>query len=81
MAKKQDKGCKTPPVLAWSDPRHPVWSLCRIALLGVIIFPVLYANASKFDETELRSIVLTIGLFGAADYGISVLKNFTTKGK
>ncbi len=39
-----------------NNPAHPLYSLIRfLAVLGAVTV-VLYANASNFDETELRAI-------------------------
>lgn len=39
------------------ESAHPIWSIIRLAVIMVAMCFVLYLNASKFDETEIRSIV------------------------
>lgn len=37
---------------------HPVWSLIRLTILMIALCVILYINATRFDETELRSILM-----------------------
>ncbi|MAH50412.1 hypothetical protein CMI37_31615 [Candidatus Pacearchaeota archaeon] len=43
---------------AATDVRHPVWSLARLVVLMATMCIVLKLNATNFDETELRSIIV-----------------------
>lgn len=40
------------------NPNHPIWGIIRLAVLMVSLVIVLWMNATNFDETELRSIVI-----------------------
>ena len=40
----------------WSDPRHPIWPLARIAVMMGGTALILAVTATSFDATELRAI-------------------------
>jgi hypothetical protein len=42
-----------------NNPLHPIWSLIRLSLVLLFLWGVLYANASTFDETELKVLLYT----------------------
>jgi len=67
-----------------SDPLHPIWSLIRLALVLVFLWAVLLANASTFDETELKvlgytAIGLSFGEFGQKRI-LQAIKKYSSKG-
>jgi len=73
------KNCTVTKRVHWSDARHPLWSLARISLLGIIISPIIYSNSAEFGIEQLQSIATILTLFGAADYGMAWLKRRTPK--
>lgn len=60
------------------DPRHPLWSVVRLSVYMVALNFLLWLNASNFDETELRTIVL-MSLAGGSTEGIGQLLNAVKK--
>ena len=52
---------------------HPGWAVLRLAVIMVPLTVVMYANASKFDITEIRAL-LEFGIIGAGYEGIRILK-------
>ena len=62
-----------------NDPKHPVWSLLRLVVLGLILSPVVYANCNSFDADEIREIiiVLTLASFGEAGWQMLARKYIT----
>jgi hypothetical protein len=59
------------------DAKHPIWSLIRLTIIMVTMCFVLWMNATKFDETEIRSIVTVF--FVAA--GVEGIGNYLQRGK
>lgn len=43
-------------ITPWHDAHHPCWKLGRYALYVTALVVLSWLNASKFDETELRTI-------------------------
>lgn len=49
----------------WNDPDHPIWKLLSSAVIPLVrtivvliaLVFVLWANASHFDETEIRTVI------------------------
>ena len=54
-------------MMSINDSAHPIWPVIRLALLCLVITPVLWFNATAFDETELRAILQTLGLVAAGE--------------
>ena len=52
---------------------HPGWAVLRLAVIMIPLTVVMYANASKFDMTEIRAL-LEFGIIGAGYEGIRILK-------
>ena len=52
---------------------HPGWSILRLAVIMTPLTVVLYANASKFDWTEYKSI-LEMGIMLGGWEGVRLLK-------
>jgi hypothetical protein len=50
------------------EASHPVWALARLTAYLLALVAILYANASHFDVTELRTII-GMFLFGASAEG------------
>jgi hypothetical protein len=45
-----------------SDPKHPIWNILQHAVwLGAIV-GFLYLNATKFDSTEIETIIEAVGV-------------------
>lgn len=44
---------------AMYEPNHPVWNLARLCVLMIALTLILWMTASRFDATELRTIILT----------------------
>ena len=61
-----------------ADPSHPIWSVLRLLILMTALTIILYANASQFDVTELRTIItmflFSTGIEGATQYARSFKK-------
>jgi len=51
---------------------HPIWSLLRLIVLMVALCVILWANASDFDATEIRTLfcycLAAAGFEGATAY-------------
>ena len=62
-----------------NDHDHPIWPILRLLVLGAIISPVLWFNATSFDHTELQSILETLGAFGAVELLFRKLQHRSTK--
>ena len=45
--------------MSMTDPKHPIWSIVRLTVMMTALTTILYLTASKFDATELRTIVMT----------------------
>lgn len=58
------------------DPKHPLWSLCRLAILMVSLVLVLWMNASHFDVTEIRTIITMFIVAASAEGATSLLSHF-----
>lgn len=56
----------------FADPGHPIWRLMRLVILMVTLCTVLYFSASKFDYTEVQSIILIFAAMAGIE-GISML--------
>lgn len=41
-----------------AEANHPVWNLLRLIVMMVALTAILYMTASKFDQTEIKTIVL-----------------------
>lgn len=52
---------------------HPGWSFARLALVMVPVTGVLWLNASKFDQTELKAL-LELGIMLGGWEGVRLLK-------
>lgn len=52
------------------SPGHPIWMLIRLTIVMTTLVMVLYLTASKFDESELRTILaMFIALAGIEGAG------------
>ena len=51
----------------WQDPRHPVWSLSRLAVQLAGASWMLWLTASSFDATELQAIGGIVGIGALAE--------------
>jgi hypothetical protein len=49
------------PMRSIHDPNHPIWDFGRYAILIAAATAILYANASDFDITEVKSITAIAG--------------------
>lgn len=54
----------------FAEPSHPVWSLLRFAVAGIVLTVVLAFNATHFDETEAKAISAFLTLYGGMEGGI-----------
>ena len=46
-----------------TDAFHPIWSLIRLGMILAFLSWILWANATTFDETELKVIgLMAVGL-------------------
>ncbi|NNE62379.1 MAG: hypothetical protein HKN35_15915 [Woeseia sp.] len=61
--------------LPLSDSNHPAWAFGRYALLMMVLSVVLWQNASNFDMTEIRSLVM----MGAVMLGWGVTEKVAQK--
>ena len=52
---------------------HPGWAVLRLAVIMVPLTVVMYANASKFDMTEIRAL-LQFALVGGGFEAVRLLK-------
>ena len=40
-----------------NSPTHPIWAIIRLGMLMFVLTIVLWLNASKFDATEVKTLV------------------------
>lgn len=52
---------------------HPGWAILRLAVIMIPVTVVLWANASKFDHTELKAM-LELGIILGGWEGVRLLK-------
>lgn len=52
---------------------HPGWAVARLAVIMTPLTIVLYANASRFDWTEVKAI-LEFGILAGGFEGVRLLK-------
>jgi hypothetical protein len=52
---------------------HPGWAVARLAVIMIPLSVVLYANASRFDWTEVKSL-LEFGIIGAGFESVRMLR-------
>jgi len=38
------------------NPKHPIWSLIRLAIIMVPLSIMMFLNATNFDDTEIKTI-------------------------
>lgn len=59
-----------------SHPNHPLWSFLRLLVMMLALTYVLWLNASKFDATEMQTIITMFFVAAGAESGMHVfLKN------
>ena len=58
-----------------SDPRHPLWSILRSAVIGAVACAVLLITASNFDSGELKAA----GGVGIASLAFDLIKRMLAK--
>lgn len=58
--------------MGFRDPKHPIWGIVRLAVIGVILTVVLAVNAKNFDASELKVIAEVMAALG-------VVKGIETK--
>jgi hypothetical protein len=49
------------------DASHPIWKLALYALRFAGMATVLYITADNFDATEVKSLILSLLVFGGDD--------------
>ena len=52
---------------------HPGWAVARLAVIMIPLTVVLWANASKFDKTEITAL-LQIAIAGGGFEAVRLLK-------
>lgn len=60
------------------EAEHPVWSILRLFILMLSLVTILYLTASKFDGTEIRTILY---MFLATAGTEGILRSWITKQK
>jgi len=58
-----------------SDPRHPIWSILRSAVIGAVACGLLSVTASHFDSGELKAA----GGVGMASLAFDLVKRLLAK--
>jgi hypothetical protein len=53
--------------MAWKNPNHPVWRLLQTVVYLVFAAFIMWANASDFDETELKALTWIGGVMFAGE--------------
>jgi len=43
-----------------SNPNHPIWGLARTIVIMIGVTGILAVTASKFDESELKTILMLL---------------------
>lgn len=72
-AKRQVGGIMIEPHHNRRKVDHPGWAVARLAVIMAPLTVVLWANASKFDWTEVKAI-LEFGILAGGFEGIRLLK-------
>lgn len=49
------------------NPDHPLWKLLRLLILMAAMTAILWVNASDFDVTEVKSVVMMLFALAGAD--------------
>lgn len=58
---------------------HPIWSIIRLVVLMAALTGVLYITATKFDQTEIKTIVYTFLAAASGEGAITLLKGVLNK--
>ena len=58
------------------DFSTPMWSVIRWVVVALVIIPVLYKNATTFDETEIKSIITFLGSFGIFEGALQGVRRY-----
>lgn len=53
---------------------HPIWSIVRLAVLMGALIVVLYLTATKFDQTEIKTIIYTFFAAAGGEGAITAIK-------
>lgn len=56
-----------------SDPKHPLWPLVRLSILMLTLVLVLWLQASNFDQTEIKAIILIFLAAAGVEGGLQVV--------
>lgn len=61
------------------EASHPIWSLLRLLIFMVALVATLWLNASKFDATELKTIITMFIVAGGAEWAPQLIRGLTGK--
>ena len=61
--------------MSLSDPRHPIWSIIRSAVIGMVACGILMITATNFDSGELKAA----GGVGVASLAFDLVKRMLAK--
>ena len=50
------------------DQNHPVWNILRLAVFFIGLTALMFMNADRFDESELKTVVELIGVVAGFEY-------------
>lgn len=67
--------------MALPEGSHPIWSIIRLIVLMGALTLVLWITATKFDQTEIKTIVYTFLAAGAGEGAITMIKGAIGKPK
>ena len=60
--------------MQFPEGTHPIWSIVRLVVLMTALTLVLWITATKFDQTEIKTIVYTFLAAASGEGAITVLK-------
>ena len=62
-----------------SDAKHPIWPIIRLGVMLTALVGALYVNATKFDATELKTILIVAFVAGSGEGLPAILNMFSKK--
>lgn len=55
---------------------HPIWATTRLAVYMAALCFILWLNATKFDETEVYTLVGMFAVLATGEGGLQVFRSF-----
>lgn len=58
------------------SPLHPLWAFLRLSVYMITLCFILWLNATKFDETEVYTLVSMFGVLATGEGGFQLFRLF-----